>query len=300
MRLLLLVILTLSAPLAGAADLYVNNQLGSDDLLGGRSQRMGRQGPVESINCALRLAAPGDRIVVAKTESPYREQISISGRCLRGLSHRNLVIESDGAVLDGTVIAEAGAWRHVAGNLFAMTPRRLRYQQVFLQGKPLEQVQLVSTNGAEQILRPMQWALTSSAILLRAEEDRLPESYGLRHTGRQTGITLHNTRGVVIRGFVIQGFQQDGINAFELVKNCRIENVECRANGRSGISVGGVSRVTAVGCNLYDNGQAQARTEGLAQLDLNECDIDKDSSLNPLQARGGQLRVDGKPAGPAF
>lgn len=306
MRFLLLATVALCVQLMSAADsakaanLYVNNELGSDELLGGQSERMGRQGPVETINCAIRLAAPGDRIVVAKTATPYREQISISGHCLRGLPHRKFVLESDGAVLDGTVEADAGAWRHVAGNLFAMTPRRLRYQQLFLEGKPLERVRLVSTYGADETLEPMQWALTSRSILLRSEAAKLPGSYGLRHAGLQTGITLYNTRGVVIRGFVIQGFHQDGINAHELVKDCLIENVECRANGRSGISVGGVSRVTASGCKLYDNGQSQARTESLAQLDLNDCDIDKQSSLNPLDSRSGQLRVDSKPVGLAL
>src|SRR5690606_25077001 len=119
-------------------------------------------------------------------------------------------------------------------------------------------------------------------------------SYELRHCGLQTGITLYNTRHVRIENLIVQGFQQDGINAHELVSHCQLVNVECRANGRSGLSVGGVSRVSVVGSHFYDNGRVQVRTEGLAHLELTGCDVAEEPA--PAYSAGGRrLLVDGEP-----
>jgi hypothetical protein len=92
---------------------------------------------------------------------------------------------------------------------------------------------------------------------------------------------------------VIQGFQQDGVNAHELVSHCELIEVECRANGRSGLSVGGVSRLDVVRSNFYDNGRVQVRTEGLASLELSQCDVAEEPSP-AYSADGKQLLIDGK------
>lgn len=278
-----------------ARDIYVNNLAGSDDFSGFDQTGAGKSGPVRTINRAVQIASVGDRIVIAKTAEPYREQITIGG-CLKGTKKQPLVITSDGAVLDGSVVASPGAWRHLRGNVFSMRPHRLAYQQLFDEGRPLRRVRLTSTVGADLALQPLEWSLTANQILLSVEEGKLPESYNLRHAGLQTGITLYNTRNVVIEGLIIQGFQQDAINAHEMVKDCVVRNIECRANGRSGLSAGGVSRVTAIGCNFYDNGQTQVRVEGLAKLSLEACDIDKQANAPAFEQAGGELLIDGKPA----
>jgi len=280
---------------ATARNIYVNNQLGDDQFSGDRESIASKAGPTRSIGRALRLVLPGDRVVIANTGQPYREQLSISGRCLRGSERRPLVISGNGAVLDGTVTAQSGAWRHVSGDLFMLRPKRLAFQQLFRDGQPLGRVRLASHYDAPQALKPLEWSLTSGAIYLRTEEDRLPRSYGLRHAGLQTGITLHNTRHVVIEGLVIQGFQQDGVNAHELVRDCALRNVECRANGRSGLSASGVSRLRAEGCNLYDNGVVQARASGLATLELDGCDIQQTGDAPAYQAHDGKILIDGEP-----
>ncbi|MEM6328778.1 MAG: right-handed parallel beta-helix repeat-containing protein [Planctomycetota bacterium] len=286
-----------AAPGALGADLYVDNVAGSDELNGARRSTARGAGPVRTINRALCLARPGDRIVIAKTSEPYREQLTIGGRRLRGNSLRPLTITSDGAVLDGTVRAATGAWRHLRGDVFAMRPRRLAYQQLLLDGAPLQRVGLISLDGAAAALRPREWALVGGNLLMRTDAARLPSDYDLRHAGLQTGVTLYNARDVVIEGLVIQGFQLDGVNAHGLVKNCVLRGLECRANGRSGISAGGVSRLRAAACNVYDNGAVQVRTEALARLDLDGCDVERDAGTPAWSDGSGGLRIDGEPAG---
>ena len=74
-------LLWLALASAGAGrDIFVNN-LGGDDRFTGREPRslaVG-EGPVQTFSKALRLACGGDRIVLAATEKPYRESVSVSG-----------------------------------------------------------------------------------------------------------------------------------------------------------------------------------------------------------------------------
>jgi hypothetical protein len=129
------------------------------------------------------------------------------------------------------------------------------------------------------------------------EDGRLPRDYDLRHAGVQTGVSLYNTEHVRIENLIVQGFHTDGINAADTVRNCVIDRVECRANGRSGISIGGASRVTILQSSCYDNGRAQLRVEGYAKVELEDCDLDEQGAT-PLEVCGGQVTVDGAPFKP--
>lgn len=285
---LMLLTATATAP---AATYYVNNQLGSDHASGLTETLQPDHGPVRTIAAALARAGRGDRIVLADTGQPYREQISLSLPQHSGYRDRPFVIEGGGAVLDGTVVAALGAWRHVEGNVFAMRPSRLAYAQLFAAGQPLEQVKLQSRYDATS-LSAKQWALEGGEILFATEGNQNPYEYPLRHTGLQTGITLYDVRHVRIENLVVQGFQQDGINAHELVRDCEIVGVDSRANGRSGLSVGGVSQVRAFQSNFYQNGRVQVRTEGLAELELGGCDVGNDTAP-AYKSAGRRLMVDG-------
>lgn len=296
MRILVCAVLfTALSTAATARELHVNNMLGDDRASGLAVESQSGDGPVARICRALELAAPGDRIVIANTGEPYREEVSFFGRNLRGREDRPLVISGNGAVLDGTVVAAQGAWRPVEGDVFSMRPRRLTYQQLFNEGQPLDRVRLASLSGVESALQPLQWAMAEGQIVMRVEKDRLPMAYSLRHAGLQTGLTLYNTRNVVIEDLVIQGFQQDGINAHELVRDCVLRRVECRANGRSGLSVGGVSRVRVEQGNFYDNGRVQVRTEGSSKVELQGCEVESSEGVLKYGLRGGLLLVDGQP-----
>ena len=272
-----------------AIDIYVNNQLGNDQLPGTSAEPRQGDGPVETISRGLRIAGRSDRLIIANTGIPYNEMISLSGPHHSGSVERPFTIVGNGAVIDGTILAAPEAWSHVADSTFAMPPRRLTYQHLFLDGKPLPR----SDASQALDLQPLQWALADGKIYFATQDNRVPESYDLRHCGLQTGITLYNTRHVQIENLVIQGFQQDGINAHELASRCDLIDVECRANGRSGLSVGGVSHVRVIRGNFYDNGRVQVRTEGLAKLELYQCDVAEGSSP-PYSAEGKSLLVDGQ------
>jgi hypothetical protein len=274
-----------------ARDIYVNNETG-DDLANGRAAQQGSVGgPVRSIARALELLGKSDRLVLAATDEPYREPICLSGRH-RGTARYPLVVDGGGAVLDGTVLADERAWQHHEGEVFAMRPRRLAYQQLFRNGQPLKHVTPVGWTHELPVLEPLEWTLQRGQIFLRVEEAKLPRDYDLRHAGLQTGISLYNTEHVRIENLIVQGFHTDGIRVTDTVRHCVIERVECRANGRSGIAIGGASRVTIRQATSYDNGRSQLRVEAYAHVDLEDSDLD-DEGPTALDVVGGRVTVDG-------
>ena len=286
-----MVVLALTSP-AQARDVFVNNVSGDDAHSGLWPEFGPRGGPVRTVARALALVTRGGRITLAPTERPYREAICLNGVEHRGSPGRPLVIDGGGAILDGTVRAAPGAWHHHRDEVFAMRPRRLAYQQLFHDGRPLKHVKLASWSPAVPHLEPMEWTLLAGRIYLRVEPDRLPADYSLRHAGLQTGVSLYNTEHVRIERLIVQGFQQDGINVHDTVRHCQIIDVQCRANGRSGISIGGASRVQISEASCYDNGRAQLRVEGYANVDLRQCDLDEESG-GGLDVRGGRVTIDG-------
>ena len=274
-------LIVVAAGRSSARDLYVNNVTGDDRASGRSAEVTAANRPLRTISRALRLVNPGGRIILAKTDEPYREMISLSDAGQRGYSDQPLVIQGNGATLDGTVTAALGAWKHERDGIFAMRPRRLTYQQLFLNGEPLRHVRSAGKSDSALSLQPLEWTLRPNRVLFCIEEGRVPDQYNLRHCGLQTGITLYNTQHVRIEDLVVQGFQQDGINAHELVNDCQLVRVECRANGRSGISVGGVSQVEITESSCYDNGSVQLRLEGQAEVTAQQSDFARDDPAAP-------------------
>lgn len=130
----------LIATTAAARNLYVNNVSG-DDLFDGlaSAREYPGHGPNQTIWRALRSARPGDRIVLAKTEEPYRESISLVGSRNSGHVQQRFVIEGNGAILDGSRPVPFDAWQFVRDDIFRFQPARMDFQQLFHQGVPLVQ-----------------------------------------------------------------------------------------------------------------------------------------------------------------
>ena len=96
----LVIALAHSAP---ARDIYVNNLAGDDRSSGdGPNNAIGLGGPVRTIAKATRIAGPGDRIVLAATEQPYRESVSLVGLRLSASPVSPLLLAGNGAILDGS------------------------------------------------------------------------------------------------------------------------------------------------------------------------------------------------------
>lgn len=273
---------------AAARDLYVDNVAG-DDRRDGASEKVAGVGggPCKSIRRALELAHNGDRIFLAKTDEPYRESITFQAEKNSGLPDRPFILFGNGAILDGTQEIPRRAWEPAGGNELRFRPRSLAHHLLYLEGKPA--VRKPAERGAPRpSLAPREWCTWDNYVYFRMAENTFWNDYQLTFTALPVGITLYDVRNVVIRDLVVQGFQLDGINAHDDAVGVTLLRVNSRGNGRSGISVGGSSRVRILSSVVGGNGKAQVRTEGESRTEIEDSELIDDSGP-AIDNQGGRV-----------
>ncbi len=294
MRKLLGFILIATSSLALGRDIFVDNIAGDDAFVGDfPTATTNVNGPVRTIGKALKLTLPGDRIVLAVTPAPYRECIALQGERHSGYAGRPLVLEGNGAILDGSEPVPDEAWEFVAGDVFRFQPARMAYQQLLRDGKPV--VRNTAPRGEKfPELGKLEWCLHHGWIYFRGEPNRIPQQYALSFAGMQTGITLYKVHDLVIHNLTVQGYQLDGINAHDGVRGGRLISVTARGNGRSGVCVAGGSRVELAGCTLGDNGAAQLLLEEYSLTRVFDSLLIPNTAPTFVHGGDARLYVDGK------
>ena len=237
-------------------------------------------GPVRTIGRALELAVFGDRVVLAATGEPYRECVTLHGPDNSGSSITPFI-------LDGTGRIPPIAWKPAGRDLLAFRPNRLSFQRLFVDGAPTAP-QSVSD---EDQLAPARWVMLNQAIHFRPDRGSSIDEYDFSCYHHPVGITLYEVRDVIVRNLTIRGYQVDGLNAHDNAFDCRLESLVCSDNGRSGISIGGASRVRILDGQLAGNGQTQLRVEGWSHVTVEQSEI---VGTAPWSMSGGRLSVDGQ------
>jgi hypothetical protein len=253
-------VLTLCSTAFGR-DILVDNTAGDDHQTGQESQAVTlHDGPVRTITRALQLAASGDTIVLANTGVPYRENITLTGSRNSGTHEQPFTIRGNGAILDGSAPVPPEAWQSYSGSVFRFSPRRLGYQQLFLDDRPAVRVFVSRAAVDVPELQPRQWCSWRGEIYFCVDPTKLPSDYHLSYASQQTGVTLMHVDNVVITGLIVQGFRLDGISIFNSDRHVSLVDVTCRGNGRNGLTVGGASLANIDRSLLGDNGEAQLLT----------------------------------------
>lgn len=288
MRFLLVISVLIAASSASPAkDVFVDNVAGDNRRDGLAVRLEGTSGgPCRTIGRALRIAGNGDRIILAKTDEPYRESITFQAEHNSGVAERPFMLIGNGAVLDGTQVVAPRAWEAVGDNEFRFRPRNLNHHLLYLDGKPAERRPAERT-APRPPLQARQWCTWDNYVFFRIEPDRIVQDYRLEFTALPVGITLYEVQHVVIRDLTIQGFQLDGINAHDDAVNVSLVGITSSGNGRSGISVGGSSRVQIHSCAVGNNGKAQVRTEGQSQTQIIDSQLNDNTA--PALVRDGGL-----------
>ena len=250
--------------------------------------------PVGTIAKALRLARAGDHIMLAKTSQPYRECVSLVGTRHSGAAHlMPFIFDGNGATLDGSAPIPAEGWTHFRDNIFRFRPKTLIQPVVFLRGRSLRPLPLPPATAFPPVLKPLQWCAIEGAIYFAVEPTRLPPDYKLRYAEMPTGITLYQVEQVVIRNLTIRGFQADGVAAAVGARDIVLENVTCRNNGQSGVSVRGGAQVLIEACKLAGNGQSQLLTLPNSETHLSASTLAGDTAQGWVD-RGGRVYLESK------
>lgn len=281
------------ASVAVGRELFVDNQTGDDGRNGRAATVDGNNGPFRTIARALKEADFGDRIIIAKTPDPYRESITLQGGRHSGIAGGEFEIVGNGAVVDGSRSVPQGWWKHFRGDVFRFRPPKMSFQTLFLDGVPAVRKYAEKASNRLPNLEPLEWCLFNRHVYFRTSEQQVPQSFNLAYTALPVGITIYETRHVIVRDLVIQGFQLDGVNAHDNAFDTLLVGLTCRGNGRSGISVGGASRAEIVASLVGSNGEAQVRTEGKSHTILVNCDLVEHDVVPKLDRRGGEVRVEG-------
>lgn len=275
-------------------DIYVSNAAGDDTYTGYESRPMaGEAGPVRTIQRALRLANPGDVIQLDNTGTPYRESISLVGQRHSGFPDQPFVIRGNGATLDGSRAIPPHAWEHFRLAIFRFRPIRSGYQQLFIDGRPAARMPIPSMDVIPD-LKPLEWCMADGWIYFCVEPEKLPADYNLSCADLQTGITLYHVTHASICELYVQGFQTDGISAFNSARDVRIFAVTCQRNGRAGISVGGACSVAIENTLLCGNGMAQLLTLPLSQTRVARSVLSGDTAPGWVD-QGGRFLLEGSP-----
>jgi hypothetical protein len=290
---LLVLAATLAAATPAAArDIFVDNTAGNDRFAGERPQVTAESsGPLRTIARALCVADAADRIVLAKTDQPYRESISLVGARHSGSPMQPFVIDGHGAILDGSALVPVEAWQHYRGNVFRFRPSHAGYQQLFLEDRPAVRVPVGRLAGGPPQLEPRQWCLVDGEIYFCVEPTKLPRDYALTYAQGETGITLYYVSDVGILDITVQGFRVDGISAPNSARNIIFRGVTCRGNGRSGITVGGASIAEVEACLLGNNGYAQLLTLPWSETHVGNSRLLSNTAPAWID-QGGQMFVD--------
>lgn len=272
-------------------DIFVDNIAGDDRRDGTTAQTSGRAGgPVRSLRRALELAEGSDRVILSDTGEPYRESVTLQAGKHTGIAARPFTIIGNGATLDGSAPVPQDAWEHIEGDVFRFRAPRTNFQILFLDGKPLAR-HFVNRETGFPDLQTLEWCLFDRHVYFCVEKDKLPRQYDLSHTSLPVGITLYEARNILISDLVVQGFQLDGLNAHDSVFDATFVGLTCRGNGRSGISVGGASRVKIIACLVGNNGAAQVRTEGFSRTEILNCDLVESANAPAVDREGGLVSV---------
>jgi hypothetical protein len=273
-----------------ARDIFVNNESGDNRRDGSSAVMVGLAGgPCRSIGRALQLAKTGDRIIVAATGKPYRESITLQAGRHSGVERRPFEIIGNGAVLDGSQPVPRNVWRHVGDEVYRFRPSRMAYHNLFLDDKPVAR-KTVKRGDLLPKLEPLEWCLFDRHVYFRPEPGRIPRDYELSHTTLPVGISLYETRHVIIQDLVVQGFQLDGVNAHDSVFDATLVELTCRGNGRSGIAINGASRVKIIACLVGDNGTAQILADGFSHTEIINCNLLPKSAPSVVRL-GGEVLV---------
>jgi hypothetical protein len=92
----------------------------------------------------------------------------------------------------------------------------------------------------------------------------------------------------VVEDLNLRGYWLDGVNCHDNVRRTDLVRITATHNGRSGLSIGGSSRVRLDTCTAAGNGQAQVRVEGYTIVQMVDNVLDATSAPAVLR-EGGRI-----------
>lgn len=251
--------------------IYVDNFQGDDGFDGTTATPINpTNGPVRTIRRALQLLQKSGTLSIANQGLPYYESMEIVGGKLSGVPLAPLVIEGNGAELNGAFAVPDTGWKSVGENLWQFTPFRKGNYLLIQDNKALPEIILPPNTRTLPDIPEGQWAAWQGAIYFRTSSLAVPSDLNLSFGVRSMGVTLYDVHDVVVRNLKVRHFRMDGLNAHDRCKSVVLENIIAEENGRSGITAAGTSFLTIQKPTIQNNGRHSVLITEKAGVQIDE------------------------------
>lgn len=259
----LLLLFFLPVTLAHTETIHVNNLTGNDGS-------DGVQGPLRSIARALEVAGISARIEIANTGVPYP-----GGNALRkggGTREHPLVIEGNGAVINGLEVMPADQWLAVEAHIYSLPfwpmSNLLRVSKeplywigtptiVWMDGKPA--INCDSLEILRQTPGGYFWDKPNQIVLFHLPERKEEGTCEVSIPTGKTGLNISSPADhVEVRNLRSEYSWNDGFSAHGKVTNLTFRNCIAANNCGQGFSLHGESRAVMEDCLITGNASSGA------------------------------------------
>jgi hypothetical protein len=275
------VVSCLSSVDAVAADVYVDNLVGSDAFDGRVSRPIDTgSGPVRTLRRAMQVAGFGDQIVLTRTGAVYYDSLSLTGVRNSGSEHFPFTLIGNGATLSGLRAVPPQGWRPAGPDLWKLTLTRKGFYRLMRDGQPLPEFRPEAGIDPLSSLPAGEWTAFGGSVYFHADGEP-PSQQSFAYAADQTGLSLYQVDNVRIVDLTLRDFRFDGVHAQNMCRNVTLENVSCINNGRAGIAISGSSQVEVIGGKIEGNGRFQVRIANAGAANLRDVAMDGEPALVP-------------------
>ena len=266
------------AAVASARTIYIDNRIGNDVNNGLAPTNEGLLvGPVKTFDRAIVLLETGDTLEIANNGEafPYHGSLRLIGEDGSGVPALPMVINGNGAILDGSSPIPREGWDALGHGLWRFEPWKKGWYRLYRGDEALPEIASERTSRGE--LPPGHWTAWRGAIYYQVLPDEIPANEPFRIATREAGIFLYHVHHVIIRDLTVRRFHLDGVNAHDQAGPVVLEGVRSVGNARSGVFIGGTSQVSIRGGVIQNNRVAPVMVRELGRVEINETEIDSET-----------------------
>lgn len=239
-----------------AADIHINNRVGSDAFDGTAPQiATTLSGPVRTVRRALELMKPGDTLIFGDSGTPYYDSLNLVGARFSGSPVLPFLILGNGATLCGIRRIPPEAWQPAGRGLWQVQFSRKGSTRLFRAGAAVPEQRLLPGDSLAEAIPQDAWGKRAGVVTVHLSPEIAPAEEEWSYAAADFGVSLVNVHHVEIRDLKILGFRVDGVNVDGNSRAVRLDGVTVQECGRAGVAVGGSSRVELSRCIVRDHGR---------------------------------------------
>lgn len=271
--------------LLGADAIHVDPRDGDDRRPGASPDQA-----VRSFAAAMKLAAPGDSLVLRPDKGDYTEPLELS---ISGTTGQPFVVEGNGATINLGTEVTAGPWTQ-SGSEWILESHTLDHARpfqaspIFVDNQPLwvpdPRFPHPADRGSVRVLDDRRFAVTFPAGKSPGNSRVFLVGPGSTTSGVSAQGNIHD---VLLRDLTVRGAPNDGFNFHGRCTGIRLERVRAIQNGDQGISSHDDCEASVAGSEVAFNG---SRAGGVADIGNARTQYDR---LLVHHNRGGGFHLKG-------